>query len=133
MQFCLTAVILGRGKIKVTDFRDEMVQNKKTIGMMKKVNLRVSPEFEKKGFAPSYGPEAAIVEIILKNGVKYKTKKYFADWRPDNPPSLESLVKKYKDCASSIITPAKLELSIEQIQKLEQLKSIRNLLDSITI
>jgi len=133
MQFCLATVILGRGEIKLSDFRDEMVRNKKTIEMMRKVNLRVSPEFERKGFAPSYGPEAAIVEIILKNGVKYKNKKLFADWRADNPPSFESLIKKYKDCASFILSPMKLELSIEQIKKLEQLKSIRNLLDSITI
>ena len=71
MQFCLAAALLGKGEVKVTDFRDEKVRDAKVLDMMKKINLRISPELEKKGFAPSDGPEAAIVEIVMKSGKRY--------------------------------------------------------------
>mgnify|MGYP001152373668 CR=1 FL=1 len=133
MQFCLAVALLGKGEVKVTDFRDEKVRDPKTIEMMKKISLRISPELEKKGFAPSDGPEAAIVEINLKNGKRYSTSNSFANWRPDNLPYWEVLTKKYRDCASLILSKDKLERSIEQIQGLEQLKTVRELMTSIVL
>ena len=133
MQFCLAAALLGKGEVKVTDFRDEKVRDAKVLEMMKKINLRISPELEKKGFAPSDGPEAAIVEIVMKSGKRYSKRNSFADWRPDHMPSGEALTKKYRDCASLVLSRDKLERSIEQIQSLEKLKTIRKLMTSITV
>ena len=129
MQFCLAVALLGRGKVKATDFQDEKVRDSKIVEMMKKISLRISPELENKGFAPPDGPEAAILEITLKNGKRYSGSKSFADWR--NMPSWEVLAKKYWDCASPVLSRDKLERSIEQIQKLEELKTIGELMTSI--
>jgi 2-methylcitrate dehydratase PrpD len=131
MQFCLAAAFLGKGEVKVTDFRDEKVRDPETIKMMKKINLRISPELKKKGFSPPDGPEAAAVEIALKGGKRYRGNNSLADWRPDNMPSWEALTKKYVDCASLVLSREKLERSIKQIQGLERLKTIRELITSI--
>jgi 2-methylcitrate dehydratase PrpD len=133
MQFCLTVALLGRGKVKVTDFQDNKVKHPKTIDMMKKIHLRISPELEKKGFAPKDGPEGAVVEITLKNGKRYSTYQAFADWRPDHMPSWEVLSEKYRDCASLVLPKGKVERSLDQIQRFEQIKTIGELMASITL
>jgi 2-methylcitrate dehydratase PrpD len=101
------------------------------IEMMKKIKVRVSPEMEKKGFAPPDGPEAAIVEITLKDGKRYCVKNFFSDWRPDNMPSWNTVCKKYTDCASLVLSQEKLERTIEQIQEMERLETIRDLMATI--
>ena len=99
--------------------------------MMKKIKLRISPELAKKGFSPPDGPEAAIVEIILKCGKRCRASNSFPDWRPDNMPSWDALIKKYRDCVSSILCREKIDRSIGQIQGLEQLKNIKELMASV--
>lgn len=133
MQFCLATALLGRGKVKVTDFMEEKVKAPKTQEMMKRIHLRVSPELEKKGFAPEDGPEGVVVEITLKNGRRQSTYQAFADWKPDHMPSWEILTEKYKDCVSLVLPKEKVEESIEQIQRFEQLKTIQEMMASITV
>lgn len=131
MQFCLAAAILGRGELKVTDFRDERVRDPKTVEMMKKIDLRISRDLEKTGFWASEGSVAAIVEITLKSGKRYRARNFLPKWSPHNMPSWEVLTKKYENCASLVLPQDKLERSIEQIQRLERLRTIRELMASI--
>jgi 2-methylcitrate dehydratase PrpD len=131
MPFCLAVAVLGRGEIKVADFHEERLRDPGTRSMMKKVTLRVSPELEKKGFAPADGPEAATVEIILRNNRRYRESRTFADWRPDSMPPPEALTRKYTDCASLVLPEEKVERSLEQVGHLEDLKSIRELMASV--
>jgi 2-methylcitrate dehydratase PrpD len=133
MQFCLAATILGRGELKISDFREENVRDKKVVAMMEKVSLQTSRELAKKGIAPSDGPEAATVNIMLKNGKHFSTTKFFADWRPDNMPSPEMIIKKYRDCGSLVLSPDKLKRSIKQIEEMDHLKTIRELMASIVL
>jgi 2-methylcitrate dehydratase PrpD len=128
MQFCLAVAALGRGEIKVDDFREERLRDPRVQGMMKRVTLRVAPEFETKGFAPPDGPEAAVVEVRIKGGERYSTRRAFADWRPDHLPSMEALTKKYRDCASSTLSKRKVQGSIEVIQGLDRLDRIHKLI-----
>jgi len=133
MQYCLATALLNAGELTVNDFRDEKVIDPQIIKMMQKINLRVSSEYKKKGFAPSEGPEAASIVITLKGGKLLQAEKSFPDWRPDAMPSWDSLANKFKDCASAILSKDKLERSIEQIQRLELLKDIRELMASVVV
>ena len=128
MHFCLAVALLNKGQVTVEDFREEKVKDPKTIRMMNKINLRISSELGKKGFAPPDGPEAAIIEISMKGGKLYRTRNSFADWRPDNMPSWQTLTEKYRVCTSLILSHEKIDQSIEQIQRLEQLKTINELM-----
>ena len=100
---------------------------------MRRYRIGISLKLEKKGFAPSDGPEAAIVEITLRGGKRFRAEKFFPDWRPDSMPSWDTLTKKYMDCASSILSKDKIKNSIEQIQGLERLEAIRELMASIAL
>jgi 2-methylcitrate dehydratase PrpD len=131
MQFCLAAALLGRGKVKVADFRDENVRDPRTVDMMKKIALETSPELAAKGIAPPDGPEAAIVDITLRDGRRFNARESFADWRPDNMPCWDMLTRKYRECASPVLPKDKLERSIEQIGQMEKLKTVRDLMASI--
>ncbi len=131
MQFCLAIAFLGRGEVKVTDFRDEKVREAKTVDMMKKITLQISPELAQKGIAPPDGPEAALVNIVLKDGRQYHESQFFADWRPDNMPSWKVLTEKYRDCSYLVLSNDKLKRSIKQIEEMERLKTIRELMASI--
>ena len=127
MHFCLAVALLNKGSVSVEDFQKETVRDPETIRVMNKINLRTSPELEEKGFAASDGPEAAVVTISMKGGQRYRSKNAFADWRPDNMPSWQTLTEKFKVCASRVLRQQKVERSIEQLQRLEQLKTIREL------
>lgn len=127
MQFCLAVALLNRGRVSVKDFQTEKVRDPKTIQVMNKINLRISPELEQKGFAPPDGPEAAVLTISMKGGQQYHSKNSFADWRPDPMPSWQTLTEKYRTCTSRVLSREKVDRSIEQIQRLEQLKTIHEL------
>jgi 2-methylcitrate dehydratase PrpD len=96
MHFCLAVALLNKGRVSVEDFQKEKVRDPETIRVMNKINLRTSPDLEQKGFAPSDGPEAAIVTISMKGGQRYRSKNAFADWRPDNMPSWQTLTEKFR-------------------------------------
>jgi len=131
MHFCLAAALLNRGKVSIDDFRDDKVRDPKVIEMINKINLRISPELEKKGFSPQDGPEAAIVDIHMKGGKRYRTENSFADWRPDNMPSWQTLAEKFRSCASLALPYDRVEQSIKQIQTIEKAKTIRELTASL--
>jgi len=130
MQFCIANAILNKGDVRVRDFVDEKVRAPDTIKMMKKIKLQISPELEKKGFAPFDGPESAIVEIVLKGNKRYKVRKNYPDWSPDNTPSWDALSNKYREC-SSTLSRKSMECSIEKIRALESLKKIKELMDTL--
>jgi 2-methylcitrate dehydratase PrpD len=127
MHFCLAVALLNKGRVSVEDFQKEKVRDPETIRVMNKINLRTSPDLEQKGFAPSDGPEAAIVTISMKGGQRYRSKNAFADWRPDNMPSWQTLTEKFRVCTSRVLPRQKVERSIQQVQRLEQLKTIHDL------
>jgi 2-methylcitrate dehydratase PrpD len=131
MPFCLAVAALGRGEVRVGDFCEERLADPRVREMMKGVVFRISPELGKKGFAPADGPEAATVEIILRNGRRYRDGSTFADWRPDHMPSMEALTRKYLDCVSRVLPEEKVERSLDQVGHLEDLNSIRELMVSV--
>jgi 2-methylcitrate dehydratase PrpD len=102
MHFCLAVALLNKGRVSVEDFQKETVRDPETIRVLNKINLRTSPELEQKGFAPSDGPEAAVVTISMKEGQRYRSKNDFADWRPDNMLSWQTLTEKFRACTSRV-------------------------------
>jgi 2-methylcitrate dehydratase PrpD len=128
IQFCLALALLQRA-IKISDFKDEKVNDPIFMETMEKITLNVSPHLAKKGFAPQDGPEAAIIQLKTKNGAKYREEANMPEWCPDQPPSWKKLVAKYKDCARPTLTDESVEKSINIIHELEKLQNVNGLME----
>ena len=133
MHFCLAVTLLRKGELRVTDFNDQMVRNPEVLKMMQKIHLEISPELEKKGFAPQDGPEAATVQINLKNGQILRDHCSFPDWRPDHMPLRQALIKKYRDCSLQVLPEQKVAESITKIENMENVKSILELTELLSL
>jgi len=127
LQFCLARALLNRGALTPSDFCPENLNDPATRRLMDKIHLRRSDTLAKKGYAPSDGPEAAIVEISMKDDRQYQMQLAFADWRPDKMPSWETLAAKFRDCGSRVMEPRRIDHIAERIRNLEKVKKIREI------
>jgi len=128
LQFCLARTLLNRGALTPSDFCPENLNDPATRRLMDKIHLRRSDTLAKKGYAPSDGPEAAIVEISMKDGRQCQIQLAFPDWRPDNMPSWETLAAKFRDCGSRLMEPRRMDQFAERIRNLEKVQEIREII-----
>lgn len=131
MQFCL-ALVLIQGEISVSDFSDEKVKDPEVIDLMKRIKLQIDEEFANEGYAPTEHPSAAIVKVRMKNGDEYQKRANNPKWNPQNPPAMEELVKKYRNCAEGILIEEKVIKSIELIKSMEKINDIGELMNLLT-
>ncbi len=125
MQFCLARALLNQGSLTSADFCLEFLNDPETRLIMDKIRLRLSNALAQKGYAPLDGPEAAIIEISMKDGQQYQIQVAFADWRPDKMPSWETLAGKFYDCGSQAMSSQMIDQTVELIRQLEHIPEIQ--------
>lgn len=127
MPFCLARALLNQGSLTLADFCPERLKDPQTRLIMDKVQLRLSNALAQNGYAPPKGPEAAIIEISMQDGKQYQNQVAFADWRPNNMPSWETLAGKFRDCGSKSMSAQKIDRTVELIRQLEDVAKIRKI------
>ena len=127
LQFCLARALLNQGSLALSDFCLKRLNDSETRLLMDKIQLRLSNALAKKGYAPPDGPEAAIIEISMKDGRQYQRQLAFADWRPNKMPSWETLASKFRDCGSQAMSPQKIDQTVEMIRQLEHVPEIQEI------
>jgi len=127
LQFCLARTLLNQGALTLSDFCLENLNDPATRQLMDKIQLRRSDTLANKGYAPPDGPEAAIIEILMKDGRQYQTQLALADWRPDRMPSWETLAAKFRDCGSQVMEPRRIDQIVNRIRQLEKVPEIREI------
>ncbi|MFC1864318.1 MmgE/PrpD family protein [Chloroflexota bacterium] len=121
MQFCLATAILER-KVGLHEVTDEMVNDPRIRGLMKRVRLICGDE-----------PLARsdIVKVRLKDGKEYSLAVDKARGDAGVPLTDEELISKYRDCAGTILPKDKMEQALELILNLEQLQQVGELMDIV--
>ena len=118
-EYCL-ALALMHGRVSIGHFSDERVSNSN----IKKLIEKTTVEF--KDFAKELGEHTfpAEVTIVMNSGEKYHCRIDNSKGSPDNPMSLIELEKKYRECASYVLSDTKIGQSMELIESLESCSSL---------
>lgn len=129
LPFLMSSIILQR-KAGIREFTDEFVESEPVQRMMTRVTGVFDPKIEAQGFDKI----RSIVEVDLADGrtiVQASDDRYRGG--PDRPFTREELHAKFTDCAQLVLSPAKMQQAIAQIEAIDTLKDIRELVRTLTL
>ena len=126
--FMMSSLVLRR-KAGIHEFTDEFVQSAPVQDMMRKVTTVRDQAIEARGFDRM----RSIIEVDLTDG---RTLVQEADERyrggPEKPFTREELHGKFTDCASLVLQPQAIALTLEQLESLEQVRNVRDVISTVT-
>jgi 2-methylcitrate dehydratase PrpD len=108
-------------QLKIAQFTDEGINDKKILDMADKIFTHLTPEL-------SHIPvtEPAIVDITLKNGKKYSRRVEFAHGGPEDPMTLDEIADKFKECCQYSAKPISKKNQDEVIKTVRKLETIKD-------
>jgi 2-methylcitrate dehydratase PrpD len=121
--FMVSAIALRR-KAGIQEFNDAFVQSAPVQEMMRKVERVLDPDIEAKGWEKI----RSTVEVDLTDGrtlVEHADERYRGG--PDLPFTRDELYEKFSDCASLVLSDARVAESFAMIESLERLADIGDL------
>ncbi len=130
LEFC-AAVALLDGAVVLSSFSDERVRDPKVVDLMRRITVRVSPEFAQYGYMPDHAPHGCIVTIGTRDGARYVRRADRGPWEPPNTPSWEALVEKFRGCAELVLPRDRIEAAAGLVRDLERLDDVRRLMDLV--
>ncbi len=126
--FMMSSLVLRR-KAGLHEFTDEFVQSAPVQDMMRKVTTIRDQAIEARGFDKM----RSIIEVDLTDG---RTLVQEADERyrggPEKPFTREDLHGKFTDCASLVLRPDAIGATLDRLESLEQVRSIREIVNLVT-
>ena len=126
--FMMSSLVLRR-KAGIHEFTDEFVQSAPVQDMMRKVTTVRDQAIEARGFDRM----RSIIEVDLTDG---RTLVQEADERyrggPEKPFTRKELHGKFTDCASLVLQPQAIALTLEQLESLEQVRNVRDVISTVT-
>jgi 2-methylcitrate dehydratase PrpD len=128
LPFMMTSLLLRR-KAGIREFTDEFVSSALVQAMMPRVETVFDQAIEARGFDKM----RSIVEVDLMDGRKLSQpsdERYRGS--PENPFTRADLHAKFSDCASLVLSPAKVVRALEAIESVERLANIRELAAALT-
>jgi 2-methylcitrate dehydratase PrpD len=125
--FMMSAIALRR-KAGIHEFNDAFVQSAPVQTLMAKVDRVLDPDIEAKGWEKI----RSIVEVDMTDG---RTLVQQADERyrggPDLPFTREELFEKFSDCASLVLSPARVQQAFDMVDRLDELADVTALVDAL--
>jgi 2-methylcitrate dehydratase PrpD len=125
--FMMSSLVLRR-KAGIHEFTDEFVQSAPVQDMMRKVTTVRDQAIEARGFDKM----RSIIEVDLADGgtlVQEADERYRGG--PDKPFTREELHGKFTDCASLVLRPDAIGATLDRLESLEQVRSIRDVVNSV--
>lgn len=127
MQFCM-AIALQDGRAGVAQFDDSKVQSDSTQGLIDKVEMFVDSEFK----GPEMGRLPANVTVHLKGGESVTKQVKEPKGDPNNPLSEGEVTGKFRECAGQVLSPDKVDRSLNILMELEDLGNVGDLMVNLT-
>lgn len=124
----VTAISFSDRKASLDLFKDEKVQDPKTVALMEKIRMVLHPNLEK-----VYIPSSTIVTVRLKNNRDFTKRVDIAKGNPENPLSEKEIIAKFQGCAESVISKERVDQSIQTILNLDKIADINQLMDLVSL
>lgn len=118
-------VAIARGWILLEDFTLQGRDNPVALEVAQKVTYKLDKKYQRAGI------EIGLVEVVTKEGRRYRKEVPFAYGHPQNPISKEDLFKKFKDCAQYSVRPLprqRINEVIETLYHLEEIEDVRKVI-----
>jgi 2-methylcitrate dehydratase PrpD len=122
LTYCVARALLSH-QVRIDDFLDENVRDKKIRPWMNIVEVTVDPSMDKPG--RSLG---ARLDVSTADGQTYSHELIKALGGCENPLPWEAVVAKFKTCASQVLDEKQTKKVISYIERLEKIESIDKLL-----
>lgn len=130
LQFCCAAALVD-GAVDMSTFTREKLADAEIINIMKRTKMTVSHELARLGYDPAGARFSSTVVVRLKSGEEYRSRQDLCPWGPENPPSHEEVLSKYRANAKLVLGPDLLEESIRIMEHLEDSRDIQRLMDIV--
>jgi len=127
MEYCIARAIIDK-KLELAQFTLAKVQDPQVKELEDRVRFTVHPKQQsEEGFGFSS------VTVILKNGEHLNKEIINPSGSPINTISREILLAKYFDCTKEVLTQDNVNRSIEYLENLENLSSVKELISVICV
>lgn len=124
--YSLAAAIVD-GDLRPEQFELGRLRDPDILGLIDRISLEADPELE--GYFPAAIP--ARVEIVTRYGQVRTETVVYPPGHAKNPLTDEQLAEKFRGLASRGLTPEAMDTIVQQIRRLEELESIRPLMELI--
>lgn len=121
--FFTVAAMLADGKVDPSTFTEAKIKNPKILELAKRVKYTVNPEAD----YPREIPGKILVKT--KNGATHEFKIDTTPGGPEYPMTKEEHILKFKSLASTTLNKKATEAIIQTIDRLEEVKNVRNLME----
>jgi 2-methylcitrate dehydratase PrpD len=128
-EYCVAAA-LSRGKLGLSEFTSDALQDREIQSILKVTEAAVHPELSGADSVTFSSP--AIVEVDTKDGGTIRKLVREMRGHPKNPISNVDIEAKFIECASTVLPKKKVESALEQIKNLEQIKSMTAVVADLT-
>jgi 2-methylcitrate dehydratase PrpD len=126
--YCLSKALMN-GRLKISDFSDESVQDPATRPLMRKIRFVVQEQDRLNGI---FGYQEVVVK--MKDGKVYSCKVEHARGEPQNPQSPEEFEAKYRDCAETAHYDTKTATQIKDlVMDLENIADISQVTELLIV
>lgn len=126
--YCVARAILDR-RMGLAQFTDDKVRDPAVRQLMAKVRAEVPPELSREALRGRVGAIAApaTLDIHLRGGRVLSTRVEYFRGAPERPLTRDEVVDKYRECAGTVLDPARAEQVRETIETLEDLSDAAQL------
>jgi 2-methylcitrate dehydratase PrpD len=131
LPYCLAAA-LEDGMLTVGSFSQEAVTREMLVPLMERVTLRLDPEL-KADRAVTESFERGTVTVTLKDGRVLKQSVLTPRGHPGAPLSDDDLAHKFRDCATGVLPPTKVEEALDLLASFGTLETIAPLIASLKV
>jgi 2-methylcitrate dehydratase PrpD len=127
--FCVATAFLF-GQVGLAEFIPENLKNPSLLTLLKKVEVRVDPEYEKVWRENPQAPWSATVEVVMDSGQRESHSVEYPMGEPQNPIAPSELARKY-DGMAAVLPSDQRALLQERIEKLETIQNLADLYKGI--
>ena len=122
------------GRLGLEEFTDQKVNDPAVKNLLAKTRAFVHPELEKVRLSEEDRAQRfpSILTVKLKDGTKLTARVDDAKGRWDNPLTQDEIYDKYRQYAGPILTPERVDRSLEMLDRLESVADISELMVQLT-
>jgi 2-methylcitrate dehydratase PrpD len=127
MQFCVATALLNP-TVKLANFADSAVNDPRTVALMERISMVISPELAALGYNPSSGPSGCIMTVRLRNGTEYVERVDKGPWEPPSVPSEITLREKFVAASEGIVDARSSSAAFDALCSIERASDVHALM-----
>lgn len=127
MQFCVATALLN-DTVRLSNFTDAAVSDPRTVALMKRISMVVSPELAALGYNPTSAPSGCIMTVRLKGGQEFVERVDRGPWEPPSIPSDDTLREKFVSACNGVLDSNAANRAFEAAYSIDRQSGVQSLM-----